>query len=113
MVGAFVFYLPTTTKIQSQSQLSCGGNHFLLDYLYFYELDTRYVIAEGRPASFIVLDAKNYYDALNQNAAVLASYKEGRKRECRIDSCAAPSFVLIFVKKDFPENGTHKKLKRG
>ncbi len=42
-------------------------------------LGDRYGIAEGRPASFIVLDAKNYYDALNQNAAVLASYKEGRK----------------------------------
>ena len=38
-----------------------------------------YGIGEGRPASFIVLDAENYYDALNTNAAVLASYKKGRK----------------------------------
>ena len=42
-------------------------------------LGERYGIAQGRPASFIVLDAENYYDALNQNAAVLASYKAGRK----------------------------------
>ena len=42
-------------------------------------LGDRYGLAEGRPASFIVLDAENYYDALNQNAVILASYKEGRK----------------------------------
>jgi len=38
-----------------------------------------YGIQEGRPASFIVLDAKNWYDALNTNAAVLGSYKNGKK----------------------------------
>lgn len=27
----------------------------------------------------ILLDAKDYYSALNQNAVVLCSYKEGRK----------------------------------
>ena len=32
----------------------------------------------GRPASFIVLDADNYYNALNRNAAVLRSYKKGK-----------------------------------
>ena len=42
-------------------------------------LGDRYGIEAGRPASFIVLDAENYYDALNRNAAVLASYKAGRK----------------------------------
>ena len=42
-------------------------------------LGDRYGVAEGRPASFIVLDAKNYYDALNYNSPVLASYKAGRK----------------------------------
>ena len=42
-------------------------------------LGERYGIEQGRPASFIVLDAENYYDALNQNAPVLASYKAGRK----------------------------------
>jgi cytosine deaminase len=31
------------------------------------------------PADFIVLNAKNYYDALNQDAVVKASYKAGRK----------------------------------
>ncbi len=38
-----------------------------------------YGIEEGRPASFIVLDGSNYYDALNTNAPVLSSYKKGRK----------------------------------
>ncbi len=38
-----------------------------------------YGIATGRPASFVVMDAKNYYEALNYNAPVLASYKAGRK----------------------------------
>ena len=32
----------------------------------------------GRPASFIVLDADNYYNALNRNAAVLRSSKKGK-----------------------------------
>lgn len=38
-----------------------------------------YGIEAGKPADFIVLDAKNYYDALNQNVSVTASYKAGRK----------------------------------
>ena len=38
-----------------------------------------YGIAPGRPASFVVMDSKNYYEALNYNAPVLASYKAGRK----------------------------------
>lgn len=42
-------------------------------------LGDRYGVKEGRPASFIVLDAKHYYDALNYNAPVLASYKNGKK----------------------------------
>lgn len=42
-------------------------------------LGENYGIAEGRPASFVVLDAKNYYDALNYNSPVLASYKKGKK----------------------------------
>jgi len=42
-------------------------------------LGEQYGIAEGRPASFIVLDAKDYYEALNTNASVLASIKNGRK----------------------------------
>lgn len=39
----------------------------------------RYGIETGKPASFVILDAKNYYDALNQNAPVLASYRAGRR----------------------------------
>lgn len=42
-------------------------------------LGDRYGIAEGRPASFVVMDAKNYYDALNYNSPVLMSYKNGKK----------------------------------
>jgi cytosine deaminase len=42
-------------------------------------LGDRYGVEVGRPASFIVLDAPNYYDALNYNAPVLLSYKNGRK----------------------------------
>lgn len=42
-------------------------------------LGEKYGIAEGRPASFVVMDAESYYDALNRNAVVLASYKNGRK----------------------------------
>ena len=42
-------------------------------------LGEKYGIAEGRPASFVVMDAENYYDALNRSAVVLASYKNGRK----------------------------------
>lgn len=42
-------------------------------------LGESYGIAEGRPASFIVLDARDYYEALNTNAPVLSSIKNGRK----------------------------------
>lgn len=42
-------------------------------------LGERYGIAEGRPANFVVMDAKNYYDALNYNSPVLASYRSGKK----------------------------------
>jgi cytosine deaminase len=41
-------------------------------------LGERYGIAEGRPANFIVLDAENYYDALNRNSAVLCSVRAGK-----------------------------------
>ena len=42
-------------------------------------LGENYGINVGRPASFIVLDAKDYYEALNVNAPVLASIRNGRK----------------------------------
>lgn len=42
-------------------------------------LGDQYGIEVGRPASFIILDAKDYYDALNTNASVLASIKNGKK----------------------------------
>ena len=41
-------------------------------------LGDRYGIAEGRPANFVVLDAENYYDALNRNSSVLLSVRGGR-----------------------------------
>ena len=42
-------------------------------------LGETYGIQEGRPASFVVMDAGNWYDALNTNVAVLLSYKKGKK----------------------------------
>ena len=42
-------------------------------------LGERYGVEAGRSADFIVLDADNWYNALNTNAAVLASYKGGKK----------------------------------
>lgn len=41
-------------------------------------LGDSYGIKEGNPANFIVMDAKNYYDALNEDAEVLYSYKDGK-----------------------------------
>ena len=38
-----------------------------------------YGLEEGKPASFIVLDAENYFEALTCNSAVLASYKNGNE----------------------------------
>lgn len=38
-----------------------------------------YGIEKGNPANFLILDATNYYDALNQKAAVVASYRNGKK----------------------------------
>lgn len=37
-----------------------------------------YGIEPGKPANFIVMDAKNYFDALNRNASVLCSFRNGR-----------------------------------
>ncbi len=42
-------------------------------------IQDRYGIEEGKPANFIILDAKDYYEAMNQNAVVLASYRGGKK----------------------------------
>ena len=52
----------------------------------------RYGIESGKPGSFIVLDAKNYYEALNFNSPVLLSFKNGNcirklhSSECNIVS---------------------------
>ena len=37
-----------------------------------------YGIEPGKPADFIVMDAENYYDALNRNAPVIYSFRSGR-----------------------------------
>jgi len=39
----------------------------------------RYGVEKDKPASFVVMDAKDYYDALNRNATVFASYRNGLK----------------------------------
>ena len=36
-------------------------------------------IEPGKPANFIVLDAANYYEALNRNDPVLYSYRNGNR----------------------------------
>ncbi len=41
-------------------------------------LGESYGIRVGNPASFLVLDGKDYYQVLNENAPVLYSYREGR-----------------------------------
>ena len=41
-------------------------------------LGDAYGIREGNDANFVILDAPNYYDALNNNAAVLRSYRRGK-----------------------------------
>ena len=41
-------------------------------------LGERYGIRQGNPASFVVMDAPNYYEALKSDAPVLYSYREGR-----------------------------------
>ena len=42
-------------------------------------ISDRYGIEVNKPASFIVLDAKNYYEALTKDAVVLSSYRNGKK----------------------------------
>ena len=37
-----------------------------------------YGIKEGNDASFVIMDAENYHDALNYDSAVLASYRKGK-----------------------------------
>lgn len=41
-------------------------------------LGDSYGIKEGNPANFIVMDAKNYYDALNDDVSVLYSFNKGK-----------------------------------
>ena len=42
-------------------------------------ISDRYGIEVNKPASFIVLDARNYYEALTRDSVVLYSYKNGEK----------------------------------
>ncbi len=42
-------------------------------------LGSSYGITVGNPADFIILDAPNFQEALNRHAAVLYSYRRGRK----------------------------------
>ena len=37
-----------------------------------------YGIAEGKDANFVILDAKDWYDALNYDAPILRSYRKGK-----------------------------------
>ena len=51
-----------------------------------------YGIETGKPASFIVLDAKNYYEALIKDSKVLYSFKNGKKI---VENTPAHTHVLI------------------
>lgn len=51
-----------------------------------------YGIAPGKPANFIVLDASDYYEALNRNAAVLYSFRSGKL----IAECSPGNSRLLF-----------------
>ena len=42
-----------------------------------------YGLEAGKPASFVVLDAADYFEALSRNSAVLFSYKNGSKIYCK------------------------------
>lgn len=53
--------------------------------------EDQYGIREGNPASFIILDAPDWFDALNRDAAVLRSYRNG----CLIAS-AVPAVTTVY-----------------
>ena len=55
-------------------------------------LGDSYGIQEGNPASFVVMDAKNYHEALNLDAPVLKSYKDGKL----IASCTPATRKILF-----------------
>ncbi len=54
-------------------------------------LGDAYGIAAGRDANFVVMDAKNWYDALNYNAPVLRSYRAGK-----LIASAAPAEKQVY-----------------
>ncbi|HIY15772.1 MAG TPA: amidohydrolase family protein, partial [Candidatus Intestinimonas stercorigallinarum] len=54
-------------------------------------LGESYGIGAGKDASFVILDAKDWYDALNYDAAVLRSYRRGR-----LIASAAPADKQVF-----------------
>lgn len=54
-------------------------------------LGESYGIGSGKDASFVILDAKDWYDALNYDAAVLRSYRRGR-----LIASAAPADRQVF-----------------
>jgi cytosine deaminase len=55
-------------------------------------LGDSYGIKAGNPANFIVLDAKDYYEALNYNSPVLHSYREG----CLIAKAKPTEKAVLF-----------------
>ncbi len=55
-------------------------------------LGDAYGIKEGNSASFVIMDAKNYYEVLKDNATVLASYKDGK-----LIARTEPAKTQVFV----------------
>ncbi|MFR3429807.1 MAG: hypothetical protein ACLTTH_06820 [Holdemanella porci] len=58
-------------------------------------LGDSYGIQEGNPASLVVMDAKNYHEALNLDAPVLKSYKDGKL----IASCTHRQHEKFYFKR--------------
>lgn len=55
-------------------------------------LGEEYGIKEGNDANFVVMNAADYYDALNNDVEVLASYRKGKKIAETIPSRGEPLF---------------------
>ena len=72
-LGLHVCQMMGYEEIMNSYQLICGNAARTL------HISDHYGISAGKPANFIVLDAENYYEALTRDAAVLCSYRNGKK----------------------------------
>lgn len=54
-------------------------------------LGDRYGIKPGNDANFVIMDAQNWYDALNYDSAVLYNYRKGK-----LIASTAPAEKQVF-----------------